>query len=209
MSADAGYSELRKKTLALRRAQSFAERERKSSLIFERWRKALPADTSFGGRLISLYRSMPEEVNLTLFANFLLGEGADVFFPRLASRESAEFELLKVTAETEWKKGVFGFEEPVSEDVLTSPENLDLIFVPGVVFGTKGERIGMGKGHYDRFLTRNQHALRVSLAFDFQCGENIPQSSWDQPMDWVLSEIRDCRGENWSRRIRMLSGSAD
>ena len=205
MSHEANSLELRKKILALRRGQSLGERNRRSEMIFERWRQAFPAQASVSSKAVALYRAMAEEVDITPVQKFLSSLGARLYFPRLASTDALEFDLVRVDASTQWKKGTFGIEEPVSGEVLASPGDLMMVFVPGVVFGPEGERVGMGKGHYDRFLAKNDHALRVSLAFDFQCGENIHQNSWDQPVDWIFTEVREFRGKNWSRRMGSLT----
>ena len=71
--------------------------------------------------------------------------------------------------------------------------HLDVIFVPGVVFGERGERIGMGKGYYDRYLMTSSPAVRIALAFDFQVQIFVPQKNTDQPVHWVVTESREFR----------------
>lgn len=68
---------------------------------------------------------------------------------------------------------------------------LDLIIVPGVAFSTSGDRLGYGKGYYDRFfnnllIAQKHHATTVALAFKEQIVPYIPTDSHDIKMDIVL-----------------------
>ena len=73
------------------------------------------------------------------------------------------------------------------------PHCLDIVVVPGLVFGPLGERMGRGAGYYDRFLARTERALRVALVFDFQIVSDVPQKPLDQPVHWILSESRELK----------------
>ncbi len=77
------------------------------------------------------------------------------------------------------------------------PGRIELAVIPGVVFDVYGNRTGMGKGFYDRFLDGcRQDMLKISLAFDFQVlDEELPVDSWDRKVDVILTEKRfiDCR----------------
>ena len=92
---------------------------------------------------------------------------------------------------TDWVKGVFGNAEPAARLPGIDPNDLEVIVVPGVVFGPAGERIGMGAGFYDRYLLQAKGAVRVGFGHDFQfLGEPVPQQEWDARMDAVVTESR-------------------
>ena len=63
---------------------------------------------------------------------------------------------------------------------------LDLIIVPGMAFDKSNNRLGRGKGFYDRFL-KNTSAYKIGICFPFQLFEQIPVSEHDVKMDAVIS----------------------
>ena len=69
-----------------------------------------------------------------------------------------------------------------------------VVFVPGVAFDPRGNRLGRGKGWYDRLLERLGDAMFVALAYEFQIIEEVPTESWDQKVHYVVTENRviDC-----------------
>ncbi len=79
--------------------------------------------------------------------------------------------------------------QPFSE-TRVDPEEIDLIIVPGIAFDLKCNRIGRGKGFYDRFLSGSHRAIKIGLAYDFQILDSIPVSTNDVKMDIIVSETR-------------------
>ncbi len=77
------------------------------------------------------------------------------------------------------RKGPYGVWEPVAKKRV-KPEDLDLIIVPGLAFDKKGNRLGRGKGYYDRFLgSLSDKTPSIGLAFDFQILPLIPTTAHD------------------------------
>jgi len=85
------------------------------------------------------------------------------------------------------KKGPYGVIEPAVERRI-SLDDIDLVLVPGVAFDKKGNRLGRGKGFYDRFLNRlHSRTATIGLAFDFQILPDLPALSHDAKVDKVIS----------------------
>ena len=59
--------------------------------------------------------------------------------------------------------------------------------VPGVAFDPKGNRLGRGRGYYDRFLSQHPDVPTIGICFDFQLVEKVPTDPNDIQMDAVLS----------------------
>ena len=73
--------------------------------------------------------------------------------------------------------------EPISENVIIP----DLIFVPGLAFDTKGHRLGMGKGHYDKYLACHD-VIKVGVCRAVCLTARLPSEKHDVKMDYVITE---------------------
>lgn len=76
-----------------------------------------------------------------------------------------------------------------------SIENIGLIIVPGVAFDKRGNRLGHGKGYYDRLLNKT-NAKKIGLAFEFQILEKVPTNKYDKPADMIITEKKVIRCTN-------------
>lgn len=65
-------------------------------------------------------------------------------------------------------------------------DTLDLIIIPGIAFDLKGNRIGFGKGFFDRFLSTQKSTYVIGVAYPFQIQSNIKTTSFDIPVNEVL-----------------------
>ncbi len=83
-------------------------------------------------------------------------------------------------------KRKLGFEEPIS-----------LIIIPSIAFDEQGNRLGRGKGYYDRFLKDNL-ALKIALAFEEQIVDEVPTEGHDIKMDFIITDKRtiNCKNKN-------------
>lgn len=90
--------------------------------------------------------------------------------------------------------GAFGILEPLPElrnlpEFQFDPARLDLIFLPGRAFDRRGNRLGRGKGFYDRFLAAVRPDCRlIGLAFDEQIVDTLPTEPHDRRMNGVITE---------------------
>jgi len=71
-----------------------------------------------------------------------------------------------------------------------APESIDLIILPGIAFDYNGNRIGHGKGYYDRLLQNSLHAHRFGLAFELQIVDGIPETTHDKKVEKIITEDR-------------------
>jgi 5-formyltetrahydrofolate cyclo-ligase len=97
----------------------------------------------------------------------------------------------------------WGLHEPAHHlriaERLVAPSQIDLFLVPGVAFDRRGNRLGYGKGYYDKLLSqRNSNSLVIALAFQVQVANAVPfDPKHDIPMDYIVTEneVIDCRTE--------------
>ncbi len=86
--------------------------------------------------------------------------------------------------------GAFHIEEPQGDDTADIGE-IELIVVPAVAYDRRGNRVGRGKGYYDRLL-RDSRATKVGVGYDFQLieGDDIDAEPHDVAVDIVITESR-------------------
>jgi 5-formyltetrahydrofolate cyclo-ligase len=107
-------------------------------------------------------------------------EKMSLSFPKT---ESDSFKMKFLKAKFDELKTNGNLLEPVSGEEVV-PE---VIFVPGLLFTKKGERLGRGKGFYDRYL-ENFKGQVVGLSFEKQIVESIPVDSHDRLCNWLITE---------------------
>ena len=145
-------------------------------------------------RSVALYSPIQNEVETGKIRDHALVTGRNVFFPRLGPKDLLE--LIQIEAATEFSLGRFGILEPTGEKQLAGQDRQELVvFVPGVAFDLRGNRLGRGKGWYDRVIKELGGAILVALAYDFQIMDEVPAEEWDQKVHYVITErsVIDCR----------------
>jgi 5-formyltetrahydrofolate cyclo-ligase len=71
------------------------------------------------------------------------------------------------------------------------PEQICVVLVPGLAFDIKRNRLGRGKGFYDRFLRRlSDDVLTIGLAVEEMISERIPCDKNDCPVNMIVTESR-------------------
>ena len=83
-------------------------------------------------------------------------------------------------------EGAFGVPEP-SDKTPFDKKDIDLVIVPGVAFDKEGNRMGFGKGYYDRFL-KDMKAMKIGVCHAFQLMDKIPSEAHDIKMDMIVTE---------------------
>jgi 5-formyltetrahydrofolate cyclo-ligase len=178
---------LRRQLRAARRAVPAAQRRNAARAIA---RIASQRHWLRPGRRIALFLSMPEEIDTSVLLQRVRQRGCLVYVPRITNQRRNNMQFLPLTGTM--GRGSFGISEPTGGKPLRA-SHFDLIFMPLVGFDTGGNRIGMGRGYYDRALSfrhRRQHAgtpLLVGLAYDCQQVPALPVQTHDVPLDAILT----------------------
>lgn len=134
-------------------------------------------------KTVMLYYSLPDEVSTHELADRLVERGKVVVLPVVTG--PTEMELRRYRSADDLSMGAFGIMEPTGEP-FTSLAEIDLAVVPGMAFDTRGNRLGRGKGYYDRFLSQLPQATMVGLCFPFQKFPGVPTDENDVRMDLVI-----------------------
>ena len=85
--------------------------------------------------------------------------------------------------------GKFGIREPVSSCEEIALDKFDAVLVPGLAFDASGNRLGRGRGFYDRILSKAS-GVKCGVAYDFQLMEKIPVESHDAKINFIVMPNR-------------------
>ena len=146
--------------------------------------KVIASDSFREATDLFCYMDFDGEVGTELIIDEAWRLGKDIWLPRVSG---GEMEFYLVESEKEIVQGTFGILEPSGEGIKAPGED-GLVIVPGIAFDSKGNRIGYGKGFYDRYLKAHPHLVRLGIAFDIQLVEKIPAQECDCRMDMVFTE---------------------
>lgn len=84
--------------------------------------------------------------------------------------------------------GCFGINEPdINKCVKLTDFSNSLIIVPGLSFDLNGNRLGYGKGYYDRFL-KNYAFISVGLCYNSLIADEVPDEKYDMRVDYLITE---------------------
>lgn len=142
---------------------------------------------------VACYLAVGGEVDLEMLIRSRLDACLPVWLPRFNRPEQC-YEMVSVGSVTaDVVPGAFGIREPRAE-LLAVPrqEQRDATvvwLVPGVAFDLEGQRLGRGRGYYDRLLDGTR-GVRVGVAWDWQVLTGLPHAAHDVAMDWVVTDTR-------------------
>ncbi len=158
------------------------------------WAKAQPIEyTSFNPKYLNKFISeflnagdvwagyQPIQNEPSINWTELSALGIDLCFPKINGQD------LQFFRSTTFTTGVHGLSEPESNEEV-SKDSIKGLFIPGLAFDSRGQRLGRGKAFYDRYLN-DFKGLKVGLTFSqFFIHGSIPNDSWDVAMDFVVTE---------------------
>ncbi|WP_417335258.1 5-formyltetrahydrofolate cyclo-ligase [Halobacteriovorax marinus] len=132
-------------------------------------------------KTIGLFAPLSDEIDIV---SGLKGQGFKLAFPsvndlgQMVFRESRYEDLIEKSS---FKVKIF---EPRLECLEIDP---DILVVPGLAFGRNGERLGRGKGYYDKYL-KNYKGITIGLSFDEQLIAGIPMEDHDCYLNWIVTD---------------------
>lgn len=133
---------------------------------------------------VLLYSSLPDEVDTHTFIRRWEGRKR-ILLPVVVS--DSELELRVYTGSSNMRRGAFNIDEPDGA-AFTDYGSIDLAVIPGVAFDRHGNRLGRGRGYYDRLLARlgRVGVPTIGVCFDFQKLDAIPAETHDIAVSEVL-----------------------
>ena len=174
-------AQIRSKILLTLKTQKEEDRTRKSRIIKD---KLLRNKVFRKAKIVMFYIAFGGEVNTEEMIREAKKIGKLICVPVCRKdRETMQPTILEGNAKL--KKGPYGVLEPVAK-AQVKPEDLDLIIVPGLAFDRECNRLGRGKGCYDRFLGKLSDTPSIGLAFDFQILPLIPTTAHDVSVNKII-----------------------
>lgn len=167
--------------------QGAADVRAKSAAIWERL--SLLGEFAAATRLL-VYVSTGSEVDTQGLIRQLLAMGRQVCVPRFEPATQGYATSMLHDFDSELTTGQYGVLEPKPGVIRPSAlKQIDAALVPGLAFDETGNRLGRGRGHFDRLLGQTG-GVRIALAFDFQVLDEVPAEAHDARMDFIVTETR-------------------
>jgi 5-formyltetrahydrofolate cyclo-ligase len=175
-------TEVRAQRRAFVRNLSEAERGKLLIALKERVLSVLPS-----AGIVASYSAIGDEID-PVSVNQAIGER--IALPWFADGDAP---MLFRKAMEPLEPGPFHIAQPPVDAPVVEP---DILLVPLVAADLARNRLGQGKGHYDRaiaLLGRRKPIQAIGLAWDVQIVEQLPADRWDVPLDLVVTPTRILR----------------
>lgn len=132
-------------------------------------------------RSIMIFMALGDEPQTDKIISAALSKGKKVYIPKV---DGDDLLVTELAPDTVFEKNKWDIAEG---GALTDKRDFDLIFVPLVAFDGNLNRMGRGKGYYDRFL-KQAKGVKVGLAFCCQRADELPVEEHDVPLDIIVTE---------------------
>jgi len=184
---------LREAMIKKRKEITQDEKAKKSNAIKE---KLFETEHYKNADFIFTFISTDEEIDTHNIIRESLKKGKRIGVPITLPKERKLVVSEIKDFDNELEMGFYGILSPKKEYIREiSPNEVDVVLVPGLIFREDGFRIGYGGGYYDRFLRDAKSAVKIGLCYEIQIDEDIPIEMHDIPVDYIITEKRiiDCK----------------
>ena len=178
---------LRKEISLKRKNLSKKERLDSEKSLLQLWESV---GGSYKKNKVALYWPINGEVATNALISYFFSNGSKCFLPVISNNEGnklIDFALFE--EQSRLVKNRFGIPEPNKSKIIDLNQ-LDIIFLPCVCFDSRGNRIGMGGGFYDKtlsYVSKKEKTKLIILAYDFQEVESCFPESHDIKADACLT----------------------
>lgn len=138
------------------------------------------------GPVVSAYVALEDELDPAPLLERLRDAGASIALPRIEPDGSMSFRLAD---SGELEAGPFNLRQPSADAEIVRPS---LVLAPMLAFDPRGNRLGYGKGNYDRAIAALRETGRVfylGLGYAQQQADVVPADKHDIPLDWVETPV--------------------
>ncbi len=129
-----------------------------------------------------VYNSIKNEVDTSYIINTLKSAEKTIAYPITIGNEM----VAGIPTVDEWEVGGFNVKIPTKYTITTE---IDVAVIPLLICDENKNRVGYGKGYYDKFLSKND-CIKVGICYDFQVVESITPNEWDVPLDYIITPTK-------------------
>lgn len=138
--------------------------------------------------IIMVFLSLPTEVDTTSLVLQAWRDRKRVLAPKVSWEQRRMLPIQINSLSDDLSESPLGIREP-AEGMPIPLLNIDVVVVPAIGFDLKGNRIGRGRGFYDRFLAhRDWQGVACGLALEDQVVEQVPTSEHDKPVQMLVTD---------------------
>ena len=136
--------------------------------------------------VIAFFAGFGSEVQTLPMIEGSLALGKRVLLPKVIS--NADMIFFEIDSIMKLEPGTMGIPEPIgSAEVFAGTP--DMVLLPGLAFGRSGERLGYGRGYYDRYLQNLPNKVtKVALCYSEQLLDRVPMGDGDIAADYIITE---------------------
>ena len=139
-------------------------------------------------KTVAAYLNLPSEVNLSEFILKAQERGQSVCVP-VADKTKRVMEFRDLPVDFRRQKNQTREELMLLTQKKRELKELECVLIPLLVFDSRGNRIGMGRGYYDKFFRNPKtRPLLIGIAYELQKAEEIIPQKWDVRMDMIATE---------------------
>ncbi|MDC7956145.1 5-formyltetrahydrofolate cyclo-ligase [Fusobacterium simiae] len=150
-----------------------------SNKIFE---KLMQNEDFKNAKVIMSYMDFKNEVKTDKINDFIKKSGKILVLPKVTDKET----MIAIEDKNQYSISPFGNKEPDGEEY---KGDIGVIITPGVAFDRNKNRIGFGRGYYDRFFIKYPNAKKIAIAFEEQIiDDGIETDKYDKKVDILITE---------------------
>ena len=173
-------SEIRKKILKIRKKEIYKDLK----INFKSIVKILKKKKIYG-KIIGGYYPFNHEVNIMEILDNFEKKKYSITLPKIKNNNEMDFFSWSIKEPLIVNK--FGIPEPSSKEI----KYPNILLVPLVAFDKDLNRIGYGRGYYDRYIKKikkKKKLISIGLAYSFQKVKKIPINKFDMKLDFIITE---------------------
>ena len=133
---------------------------------------------------IALFASLTDEIDTFPLIEELLKQDKIIYLPKAEGNDLNFYQITRLE-DLEISKDKYHIRQPKGGNPV-NPKDIEIIICPGVAFDKHHNRLGHGKGYYDRYLSKCS-TYKIGVCYIEQLFDEIPADKYDIKMDEVYA----------------------